>query len=562
MASLTGQQIDQTYQGLIKTSANTAVSFPPASLEDGAGNTIGIKLGDGTGIGAGLITQIEGNPGVAGTPSVSVDGNQVTINKIGSINADGGTGALVGGGGGTGQFDLFDGTFNFGNAFTTTNVDFTNANVTGLSGAAGLVSGTGTDSMQSAASLTTNPAQANTPNSIALGNNAIASKSGIAIGLNANNNSNGGITIGNGAATGSLDEGLAIGLNADCNANAGGIAFGRDSECNGTASIAIGRNSLANNSSGIAMGWNSKMNTTGGSGVAIGFDSQVNAADAVALGLSTRGNASGAVALGKSVTAAIADTVSVKALEVQTDSTPTAGGIIMSDAGGTDRRLNITSAGALQIDSTPVGGGGAEESEGQGIAPQWADAYNIPWDLGNFSVTNASGFSASNNGIHFVAFYAKPGEILDEFYFRVQTAGGTGETVNVGLYKAYEITHGTAKYTAPEYVDTIATGIATDSAGKKSITGLNITLPTDAVGGLYFVAFQNNGTTNTTRLSRWSDAVSNNRTISFDIYRYNGWANYNSGGSAGLPTGQIDLRAGTGGATTDLAVDFAWRYKA
>ena len=309
MASLQNEQIDQSYQGLIKTANNQGgAPFPPARLQYGDGTELPISLADGTSIGAGQITIIEGTPGVAGGGYFEVAGPGVNIQKLTNINNGGGTAFI------------WDGTYNFGQGFPgapATTVDFTNATVTGLpAGAAGLESGTGTDSMQSAASLTTNPAQANTPNSIALGNGAIASKTGIAIGNNANNNSNGGITIGNGAATGSLDEGLAIGLNADCNANAGGIAFGRDSECNGTASIAIGRNSLANNSSGIAMGWNSKMNTTGGSGVAIGFDSQVNAADAVALGVSTRGNASGAVALGKGVTAATADTVSLKRLQM------------------------------------------------------------------------------------------------------------------------------------------------------------------------------------------------------------------------------------------------------
>ena len=68
--------------------------------------------------------------------------------------------------------------------------------------------------------------------------------------------------------------------------------------------------------------------------------------------------ANGAYAVGQGVTAATADTVSVKALETQTASTPTAGGIIMNDAGSTARRLNIDASGNLQIDSTPVGGGG------------------------------------------------------------------------------------------------------------------------------------------------------------------------------------------------------------
>ena len=79
---------------------------------------------------------------------------------------------------------------------------------------------------------------------------------------------------------------------------------------------------------------------------------------AIALGDGAVASAAGSVAIGKDVTAAIAETLSVKAIELQTDSTPTLGGIIMSDAGGVDRRINITAAGGLQIDSTPVGGGG------------------------------------------------------------------------------------------------------------------------------------------------------------------------------------------------------------
>ncbi len=304
-----------------------------------------------------------------------------------------------------------------------------NTAVSGGGGAAGLESGTGTDSMQSAASLTTNAANASAAQSIALGDGAVASKTGIAIGVNANNNSGQGITIGNGAATGSLDEGMAIGLNADCNANAGGIAIGRDSECNGNSTTAIGRGSLATNTGGVALGWNAKEQAASGSGVAIGFDAQANNPDAVALGLSTRANADNAVALGNGVTAATADTVSVKALEVQTDSTPTAGGIIMSDAGGTDRRLNIDSSGNLQVDSNVVGA---------------ATSFSLPRTTG----TSSSGCDVIYSSVLIPANTFAAGDIL-----QLSGAMSASSSANT-IWSAYWIsTNGTVGGNATEEVN-------------------------------------------------------------------------------------------------------------
>jgi hypothetical protein len=271
MATLTGQQIDGSYQGLLKTTDNGAVTGASKAITDGLGNATNIEIG-----------------------------NAVT-------------------------------------KFPSGTVDFTGSTVQGLpSGSAGLESGTGTDSMQSASSLTTNAANASATDSIALGNGAAATKTGIAIGKDATNNSSQGITIGNGAETGSLDEGMAIGLNADCNANAGGIAIGRDSECNGNSTTAIGRGSLATNTGAVALGWNAKEQAASGSGVAIGFDAQANNPDAVAIGLSTRANADNAVALGNGVTAATADTVSVKSLETQAD-------------GGVNIKGDGTNAGKLKL---------------------------------------------------------------------------------------------------------------------------------------------------------------------------------------------------------------------
>ena len=206
----------------------------------------------------------------------------------------------------------------------TGNLDLTAATVTGIAGG-GLVAGTGTDSMKSADSLTTTASNAAGATSIALGNNAKATGTD-------------GVGIGNGANAEWVD-GISIGTSSWAQSTYS-IAIGKSAHGRLNDSISIGRDSQAANASGIALGLNAQSNLF---------------VTPIAIGVNTIADADNAVALGTGVTAAIADTVSVKALEVQTDSTPTAGGIIMSDAGGTDRRINLTATGELQIDSTPIG---------------------------------------------------------------------------------------------------------------------------------------------------------------------------------------------------------------
>jgi hypothetical protein len=209
-------------------------------------------------------------------------------------------------------------------ATITGNLDLTGATVTGLD-AAGLVAGTGTGSMKSANTLTTTAPNAAGATSIALGNNAKAT------GTN-------GVGIGNGANAEWVD-GISIGTSSWAQSTYS-IAIGKSAHGRLNDSIAIGRDSQAANASGIALGLNAQTNLF---------------LTPIAIGVNSIADANNAVALGTGVTASTVDTVSVKALETQTDSTPTAGGIIMSDAGGTDRRINITAAGELQIDSTPIG---------------------------------------------------------------------------------------------------------------------------------------------------------------------------------------------------------------
>lgn len=642
MATLTGQSIDSSYQGLIKTTDNGAITATAKAVTDGLGNATNIEIS------------------------------------------------------------------NTATNFVSGTVDFTGSTVSGLpGGAAGLESGTGTDSMQSAASLTTNAASASGNKTIALGDGAEATSEGniaigenadaggdtafarvnVAIGRSAVANNEKDIAIGDNAnATGSRS--IALGDNTDATAGRA-IAIGNTAQCTGFSSMVVGNSSTASAEGSIVLGGFSsnatalnaiavgkEANATGIESLAIGYQSAASGEDSIAIGTSTdvsgqeaigignnvespnaddvnigtnnlsaktglpgdviigkdnnsattnggqnvligqsntvtqnernniigynntvsRGghsilgesnttsqnysigivgnsntstgeksfigghdctaSARGAVALGDAVTASIAQTVSVKALEVQTDSTPTAGGIIMSDAGGTDRRLNITATGKLQIDSNSVGGG-ADQAEGQNITPALngsGQVYSIPWILSGYSKAAARSFSG--NDMMFVPFYAKPGETIDDFYFRIQTAQA-GALMNVALYKSYTATIQTnQKVLMPEYVATIATSVDVSTTGKKSFTGLSQLLPSDAVGGMYWIGFLCD--TAGVALTKWSNWVAAERIIYSDIYRGTG-LDYNVG-SMTIPTGQVNVSGATG--TTDLPVDFAWTYEA
>lgn len=282
MATLTGNAINTSYSGLLKTTDNGAIGATAKLLTDGLGNNSTLSIGTA------------------------------------------------------------------GAAFTGT-LDLTGATVTGLpSGSAGLENGTGTDSLQSASSLTTVAANAAGNDSIALGDSASATRAdGIAIGNGAAANGGGGdgsIAIGKGSIA-SANKSIAIGINGTTSSSEG-IVIGDNVDATfSDRAIAIGNAiNISNAADSITLG--TQADTSGDSGITIGRDASATAIQAVALG--------------RDVTAAKAYTTSVKALETQTDSTPTAGGIIMSDAGGTDRRINIDAGGNLQIDSTVVGGGDFE----------------------------------------------------------------------------------------------------------------------------------------------------------------------------------------------------------
>ena len=311
MANLTGQPINTSYAGLIKTTDNAGIDGTFKQLTDGLGTNIPIEVSNA---------------------DLRILSNQIQLTDVAQVNG----------------FSITDLTMAFGGA-----IDFSAATVTGLpggGGAAGLVAGTGTDSMKSADSLTTNPNIASATNNIAIGNgNTVDIVDSIAIGTG-NINSGQGNTI-------------MLGKNWSQTYGQRGIFIGNNTTTKSVGQndfIVIGHNTVEDGNGGIVIGNNAGITGASNSyAIAIGFNAQAgsdNLTDQnIAIGYNAVADATvGAVAIGPNVTAAIAETVSIKALEVQTDSTPTTGGIIMSDAGGTDRRINIDASGNLQVDSNTI----------------------------------------------------------------------------------------------------------------------------------------------------------------------------------------------------------------
>ncbi len=257
MSTLTNQQIDATYAGLIKTTDNAAITATPKALEDGLGNGIPMEIGTG------------------------------------GIN------------------------------FTTGTVDFSAATVTGLPiQPAGLTAGTGLDSMRSADSLTTTPADASGQNSIALGINAIASQSH-ATAIGRNTVSSGGLgstAVGNSSqATGSKS----VALGYDTRAiGTSSVAIGETAKGDSTGSVSIGLRAASltgGDTNTVAIGTDTGYLSTANSvqigrnctakgvqSVALGDDARVDDAahtEAVCIGHSTRSTAEGTVSLGRNVVA-------------------------------------------------------------------------------------------------------------------------------------------------------------------------------------------------------------------------------------------------------------------
>jgi len=172
--------------------------------------------------------------------------------------------------------------------------DFTGATVTGITGAAGLVNGTGTDSMRS--DVTTIAACALGTCSIALGNAAYADGcKSIAIGEGATTLCEEGITMGFGTSVSGC-AGVAIGRGAAAAEYAVGLGYG--ASANGLRAVSIGHLTIGTGDCSVTIGCGSAARGTGS--VAIGHDSETftGVQDSVSIGRSNGVAHNQSVALG------------------------------------------------------------------------------------------------------------------------------------------------------------------------------------------------------------------------------------------------------------------------
>jgi hypothetical protein len=506
MASLQNEQIDQSYQGLIKTANNLGgAPFPPVKLQYGDGTELPISIGDGTSIGIGDIVTLQ-----SGTRVIDLNANNLALTGVTFVDALAGT------------TNISNGTYEFGLGFPgapATNVDFTNATVTGLpSGSAGLENGTGADSLQSASSLTTNAANASGAQSIALGDGATAPGSNaIAIGKGADTGASSDevIVIGNSTGGTAASESIRIGHDIPGSSfNSNNVAIGNNFDSiNGNGNVMIGNSASSASDYNTLVGYNTTALFQ--NGVAIGRDATAGNqaaviaighgatggafAGAIALGRNTQANADAAVALGDGVIAATADTVSVKALEVQTDSTANAGGIIMSDAGGTDRRINIDATGKLYIDNTAVSGGG-------GGSTSHPARY---FGTGNLATTFEGPYTFFSDDILFYAVHLQEGEEVTELAVEVGTAFTNTTSIGMALYDT-QLGSSTVQYIPNNKLLDLGTADPT-TTGVKTFTGSTYTA---TYTGMYMFALGFNGQWDGT----FRQTESNQRTYSNDNF--------------------------------------------
>lgn len=322
MAALTGNAINTSYQGLLKTTDNGAIGATAKLLTDGLGNNSTLSIGTAGAIFTGTldltgatVTGLPVDPNTTYDLASAQDGTNVDITLTGS-----------------------DATVDTVQLTAGTNITLTEAagSITidaagGGGGSAGLISGTQTDSMESAGTLTTIAAQARGVGDIVLGQNAASrvdasnggntvigknasqvggefctvygidaiARSGncIAIGAGADAAGSIGMAIGNGAEN-NLGEGAAIGMDALGNGNAGAIALGRSATTGSLNTTAVGRGTQSLGAWGTAIGFNTIQRSD--QGVAIGYAAETNSSTnaAIAIGDRTKARKSSGIAIG------------------------------------------------------------------------------------------------------------------------------------------------------------------------------------------------------------------------------------------------------------------------
>ena len=334
MATLTNEQIDLTYAGLMKTVDNTALDLTiQKSLTDGLGNNFpmtaaqdGISFNGGVDFAGATITGLSAGGLVAGTGTDSMK------------SAD----------------------------FLTTNAPSASANNTICLGNGGIADG-------SEAIYIGSGGQAG-QDSIGIGQGAVA-VNGPAIAIGKSARAVGSVTLAMGNSS-TVESNQSIGLSGEnitvTSAAQRSVGIGRQVTIEAVNSVAIGNYarvltgapysiSLATSGQGIGAisGLSSinlasglfNTNITAAAVRAIGLGSssvaldKVTAADGIAIGTESTATAAGAVSLGREIVANMVDTVSVREVEVQT----VGGGITMYSPDGTAYKLTVANGGTLVI---------------------------------------------------------------------------------------------------------------------------------------------------------------------------------------------------------------------
>ena len=372
MASLTGQQINNTYDSLIKIEDNGPITGTPKNLTDGLGNQAPIQVGasgvnfpsgtvnftGATVVGLSVPPGATGPQGAQGT--AGINGATGATGAQGVSGAQGFTGATgLGSTGATGeQGDIgFTGATGSGatgpqgptGATGTSGAQgFTGA--TGAAGSGGLVNGTGTYSLKSADSLT-DPATPNVASfgqAIAIGNNVQATAQqaivlgndgakhsglrGIRIGAGQDSQSTDTIVIGSysndhnvsqnesvliGVSNTTFDSKSVIVGQASNTFNGTNIKIGNGGNCEGPHGIGIGYrpfNGLMAGPYGVSIGYQARVTgTSATNAVVIGNEAVSHTAYSVALGSNSLVGPSGTqgIAVGYKSNAAVPNAVAL-----------------------------------------------------------------------------------------------------------------------------------------------------------------------------------------------------------------------------------------------------------
>ncbi|WP_413992868.1 YadA family autotransporter adhesin [Labrys okinawensis] len=236
------------------------------------------------------------------------------------------------------------------------------------------------------ANSTKGDSQANGPDSIAVGPNAVATAAGtgaIALGLDSNASATGamaigqfasarganGIAMGVSAVSGATGQNVAIGAGASANAataGGGAVSIGLGNTAQGDGAVAIGDPNTAIGTGAVAMGAN---NTANGQGaVALGNTSTATGQGSFAAGNNSNAGAAGAVALGDTALGAAANTVAVgsgakanNANDVALGSGSTTAAVV-NTTGTTIAGTAYTFAGTNATSTVSVGTAGAERT--------------------------------------------------------------------------------------------------------------------------------------------------------------------------------------------------------